>query len=390
MSVRPRGALDTAFARVGDALAANLEDGLDIGASVALIVENRVVVDLVGGFEDLGRARPWRADALAHLWSVTKAVSATLVARRVDQGAFDYEDRIAADWPAFAAHGKEEVTVGQLMAHQAGVPGISRPTSEADLCAHDPYVASLAAEPPLWPPGTDAAYHPVSAGQALGEYLRRVDARLAGGGRGSRGVGAQLREEITGPRALDVFIGVPEAEDPRAAQTVGGEDVIAERAARAEKHPAARDAILNPPLLPEQPNRRSWRAAEIPGGNGFATALGLASLLALLIDRRAGLASAEVLARATAPRVDGPDRLVETPLRLSAGFMLNQDLDVGGLFGPTPSSFGHTGWGGPIAFVDPEARAAFAFLPNHMLPEGPDHERRRRRLVEAMYADLAG
>lgn len=390
MSGAPRGRLDSAFARLGDAFAAHLQEGLDVGASLALIVENRVVADLVGGFEDAQRRAPWRDDALTHLWSVTKAVSATLVARLVETGAVDYEDRIAADWPAFAAEGKDAVTLGQLLAHQAGVPGISRPTSEADLCAHDGYVAALAAEAPLWTPGTDAAYHPVSAGQALGEYLRRVDARLAKGRRAPRRVGAMLREEITGPRALDIHIGLSEQDDPRATQTIGGEDVIEERAARAETYPAARDAILNPALLPEQPNRRSWRAAEIPGGNGFATARGLAGLLAAAIDRKAGLLSEEVLGRATAARVNGPDRLVETPLHLSAGFMLNQDLETGGLFGPTASSFGHTGWGGAFAFADPEARAAFAFLPNQMLPEGDAYEARRRGLLQALYAGLLG
>lgn len=388
MSGRVRGKCDAAFAGVAEALAQSLDEGVDVGASLAVIVENSLVVDLVGGFEDAQRLAPWRDDALCHLWSVTKAVSAVLAARLVEQGALDYEDRIADDWPAFAAEGKEDVTLAQLLAHQAGVPGISRPMTEADLCAGAPYDAALAAEAPLWAPGTDAAYHPISAGQALGAYLARVDQRLAKGRRAPRRLGAMLREEICGPRALDIFIGLPALEDARAVQTIGGDALVEERAVRAETYPAARDAILNPALLPEQPNRRSWRATEIPAGNGFATARGMAGLLAAVLDRRAGLLSEEVRARATDPRVQGPDCLVHTPLHLSAGFMLNQDLETGGLFGPTAGSFGHTGWGGAFAFADPEAQAAVAFLPNQMLPEGEVYEMRRRGVIEAVYAAL--
>jgi hypothetical protein len=50
--VEVQGTFDPAFEGVRDALAANLDSGADVGASVAVIVDGDVVVDIWGGHLD--------------------------------------------------------------------------------------------------------------------------------------------------------------------------------------------------------------------------------------------------------------------------------------------------------------------------------------------------
>lgn len=65
----------TCFAAVASALAGLLENG-DVGASVAVFVDDEPVVDVWGGFADADRAITWQPDTITNVWSVTKAMAA--------------------------------------------------------------------------------------------------------------------------------------------------------------------------------------------------------------------------------------------------------------------------------------------------------------------------
>lgn len=366
-----RGTTAAGYEAVRAAFEQTFAEELNVGASFAVWRDGAPLVDLQGGWTDAAKTSPWTDRSLACVWSVTKAMTAFVIARLVDRGALDFETPIAEIWPAFAAGGKERATIGHVLAHQAGVPGTVKPMTDADLLDHSPFARSLAAEPALWPPGMDAAYHPMSGGHILNEVARRVAGRT---------IGAIFRDEIAAPHALDAFIGVPEDRDADAVETIGAPGLVEERAERARRYPAARDSILNPPLLPTQPNTRAWRAGEVPAGNAMATAASLARLFDAAL--RGEVLGAETFGRAIAERVGHRDRLVETPIRLSYGFMLNDQDQV---FGPREEAFGHTGWGGAFAFADIETRFCVAFAPNLMLPEGADLSRRRRRLLDALF-----
>ena len=55
-------------------------------------------------------------------------------------------------------------------------------------------------------------------------------------------------------------------------------------------------------------------------------------------------------------------------------------------FGPNPHSFGHFGTGGAVGFADPDARVAFGYVMNHVIPRW--QSTRNRALIEAVYAML--
>ena len=137
------------------------------------------------------------------------------------------------------------------------------------------------------------------------------------------------------------------------------------------------------------PNARTWRAAEIPAANGHSDARSLALVYGALA--RGGsigehvLLSPPTLARATAVRFDGVDACSQAPTVFAAGYRIGA---IG--FGPHAGvgHFGHTGWGGSVAFADPQHRLGFAYVTNRLLGFDDGVDPRRARLLDAVYAAL--
>src|SRR6186997_3629976 len=120
------------------------------------------------------------------------------------RGWLDYEARVASYWPEFAQHGKESITVRQLLAHQAGLFAFGEPVDRATIADLDRLAVVLARQKPAWEPGTRQAYHAISLGFYEGELLRRVDPQ-------HRSLGQFFQDEIASPLGLDVYIRLPES-----------------------------------------------------------------------------------------------------------------------------------------------------------------------------------
>jgi CubicO group peptidase (beta-lactamase class C family) len=112
------GQVDTGWKGVCDAFEANFAAGEEVGAGVAVYHRGRKVVDLWGGHFDRARTVPYRDDTLQLVFSTTKGVTAIALAMCAQRGLLDYGERVSTYWPEFAAHGKGEVTVAQLLSHQ--------------------------------------------------------------------------------------------------------------------------------------------------------------------------------------------------------------------------------------------------------------------------------
>lgn len=367
------GSFDPAFSSLRDAFAQSFDDGLEIGASVAVTVNGRMVANLWGGVADPATQTPWTADTLVNVWSVTKGVMALAIAILIERGKLEYRQTVASVWPEFAAQGKAAITLDQIMSHQAGLDGLDVPMTLDQLYAWTPYVDALAAMAPLWEPGSRCVYHALSYGHLAGEVLRRVD---------GRSVGQFVRDEIAGPLDAAFHIGLPAPLDPRAARLTEGpraSEWVADRLAGPYPH-----SCQNPTLSATQPNDRAWRAAEIPGGNGHATAAALATIYGAMVRQDQPILQPDTLAKATAIRFDGIRADTQSRSVWGAGFQM-QEAE----FGPRADkdSFGHGGWGGSFAFADPKARIGFGYVTNHLLGFD-DRDPRRSRLIEAVYDAL--
>src|SRR5678815_833567 len=161
------GRVAAGFEPVRERFAANFlrdDSCREVGAALTVFHGERCVVDLWGGYADAASVHPWRNDTLLNVYSTTKGIVATCIALLVDRGVLSYDDTVASVWPEFAQHGKQHVTIAQLLSHQAGLPAFERPTSLEDLYDWHARCAALAAQKTRWTPGEKTAYHPITFG----------------------------------------------------------------------------------------------------------------------------------------------------------------------------------------------------------------------------------
>lgn len=372
------GRADPAFAALAAEFERNFAERGDVGAALAVVRDGEVVVDLWGGSRDAAGAQPWRADSVVNVWSTTKAVTALCFAMLVDRGQAAYADPVARWWPEFAAEGKGDITIDQLLSHQAGLCSFTTPAVVADYYDQPRAAARLAAQAPLWPPRSRSGYHAISIGTLANELFRRIE---------GRSLGAFVVEELSGPFGLDLTLGLPVSEEGRRAEMIAPPE-LGTSSMVPEMNASQIAAYTNPPMEPLLPNTADWRACEIPSANGFSNARSLAKLFGgvanggVLDGRR--LLGPDTIAQATTLRIEGVDEVLGVPARWAAGFLLNTD----GLYGPEPLAFGHSGWGGSFVMVDPVRRTAVSYTMNRM---GTDlvGDPRDVALIAAAYEGLA-
>src|SRR5262249_5046498 len=146
----------------------------EVGASVCVIHDGQVVVDLWGGLADRRAGTPWQRDTIGVVFSCTKgavALSAHLLAAR---GELDLDAPVARYWPEFAQADKAAIPVRRVLMPRAGPPAIRAPLRIGGLYDWDYMTEMLAAEPPFWPPGTRQGYQAVTFGHLVGEVIRRI------------------------------------------------------------------------------------------------------------------------------------------------------------------------------------------------------------------------
>ncbi len=365
------GDVEAGFERVREAFGGNFEHGGDVGAALCVYRHGRKVVDLRGGLADAGAGRSWARDTLQLVYSATKAATATCAHLLAQRGELDLDQPVASYWPEFAAAGKAEIPVRWLLSHRAGLPVIDRPILLDALLAWDPMTAALAAQRPVWEPGTAHGYHGRTYGWLVGEVIRRVS---------GRSVGTFFADEIAGPAGLDFFIGLPAAERGRVSQLViddppGPETVAAIPIEQVpEQFRPLLAAFSDPASLMNRAfglsvpdidfNSPAAQAAEIPSSNGICTADGLARLYAGLIGEVDGvrILDPDATAAAAAEQAAGTDQVLLVPTRFASGFMLpTSESPLGG-----PSSFGHPGRGGSLGYADPDSGIAFGYVVSHI------------------------
>jgi CubicO group peptidase (beta-lactamase class C family) len=385
------GEVAAGFEPVREAFAANFVRHGDIGAAVCVYRNGRPVVDLWGGVSDVDTSRPWSRDTLQLVYSATKGATATAAHLLVQRGVLDLDAPVAEYWPEFAANGKADLPVRWLLAHQAGLAALDRPVPLSEALAWEPMVAALAAQRPLWAPGTAHGYHGRTWGWLVGEVIRRVSGRTPG---------RFFAEEIAAPVGIDFFIGLPARERKRVSRMEYKQPEVDLTAAPSESIPgelrdlvaAWRDpnSLSNRAFAVTDPaeidfNSPEVQAAELPASNGIGTAHGMARMYAALIGDVDGvrLFSPGTLELATAEQASGVDQVILMPSRFSSGYMLPTETNA--MVGQ--KSFGHTGRGGSLGFADPEHGIAFGYVMNHIIERADDV--RADLLVEAVRKSLA-
>ena len=283
---------------------------------------------------------------------MTKEVIVVAMHMLVERGLIEIDAPVARYWPEFAANGKATLPVRYVLDHRAGLPIVEDawPGLAYDWMR---MTAALAAQRPMWPPGSTLCYHATTHGFLMGEIIRRVTGKLPGD---------FVRDEICTPFGIDWHLGLKPDEEARAAEFVAS--------------PTWRTMNADPQgmfarawrIFPETElfNSTEWRRGQVPsaGGHGNARALArLAGILACggeLNGQR--LLKPSTLDAAVVEQWDGLE-LVGRHLRLGLGFLLNC---AGTPMGSNPRAFGMFGAGGHVAIADPDRRIGFAYNMNRM------------------------
>jgi len=362
------------FEGAATAFMVNFQEELELGAQFCAYRNGELLLDLKGGWTDRQKQTLVTDDTLFSVYSSGKAMAALAIAFLVDQDKIGYDQRLTTFWPEFGQNGKDTVTVGQVMSHQAGLSGISNPEWTAeDWYDWDKTCSELARQEPLFPPGTACGYHPNTFGFLAGEIAKRVDGRT---------IGQILREEFCRDHDIDVWIGLPESEHARCVSMVKpksppnlGEITTAKRFAFLSKGSAPRGNISR------------WRQAEFAGSNCHATAKGLARMMQVVIngkiDETVFLAE-DAVAKLRLPRISGQNLILPFETTYTAGLLQNAPNLF---YGPNPETLGHSGWGGSCVFADPLTGLHGAYVMN---VQNSDllGDARPRRIIDALYECL--
>lgn len=370
-----------ALARVRTAFEENFSLGRECGAELSIWQDGREVLNLRRGHRDSGRSLPWQNDTLTLVWSATKGPASACVLRALRDSGRDPSLAVADLWPEFAAAGKGDLTVEDILSHRAGLCAVG--DRSVDALDHDAVARALAAQTPLWKPRSAHGYGPRAYGYLAGEIVRRLTGIP---------LGRFWREAIADPLGLDFWIGLPgdlhsrtaDIVPPRAA-ALTGERTEFERAF-AEPGSLTNMAFSTPVGLSgiSVMNTPAVRSASLPALGGIGSAHALAAFYSAVLDGSAGLDVSDLTLR----RVNGDDLVLKLDTAFSLGFMLDpldDGIKVRRTFGPAVSAFGHPGAGGSLAFADPANGIAFAYVMNQMEPGALPRER-TRRLVNALYA----
>ena len=287
--------------------------------------------------------------------------------RLADRGAFRFSDRMSDHVPEFARHGKREITILQLITHQAGFPNAEAPARAwHDRKALRSAVCDFTLE---WTPGSRVSYHGLSAHWVLAVLIESL-------------TGEDFRRHLTAsviePLGLtrELFIGLPPSEDGRVS------DMHFDSGAGTDGQPL------------DDANNETWRRGGAPGGGGYGTARGMTTLYQMMLadgvfDGRR-IVSPRMLAYALRNHTgDRPDQFMGMPMHRGLGPHLRGTTEnirgLGAL--ASPRTYGHGGVGSSYCWADPESGVSFAYLTNMRAGE-PWHTERLDRVSNLVHAAI--
>ncbi|MFE3519343.1 serine hydrolase domain-containing protein [Streptomyces sp. NPDC059166] len=358
------------FRPVVEAFADTVADPESSGAALAIRHRGVEVVNVWRGVADARDGRAWDERTPSVLFSSTKGLASLTVAWLVEQGRIDLETPVAECWPEFGVHDKQALTVGDLLAHRAGLYSPDEDITLDEVLDGRAFAARLAAQKPRWIPGEAHLYHGVTWGPLVRETVLRAT---------GLDLPAVFREMTGTESPADITLQATDAEIARVThlRTSPEHDVMGAKMAEMFAGDAGalrffttggafplgyvtEDGGLNDPRV---------QKAGLVSATGIGTAAALARVWSSAItptDGQQRLLSDRGVALLTRERSGGPgafDANNAGPFhRWGAGVQLFSDA----LPLLTKDSFGHDGAGGQAGFADPQHQVGFGYLTNRM------------------------
>lgn len=371
-----QGTCSARFDAMRDILSDNINAGLDVGASLAVVHRGEMVVDLWGGWTDPERTRPWQSDTITNVWSSTKTQMALCALMLADRGLLDLDAPVAQYWPEFSHNGKEGVRVKHLLSHTSGVSGWDQPVTVEDLYDWEKSTSMLARQAPWWEPGTSSGYHALNQGHLVGEVVRRITGKK---------LGAFFRDEVATPLDLDFHIGLDEADFERVANVIPPPPLPFDMA-QLDPESVLVKTFTGPAPTAETAWTPSWRTADIAAANGHGNARSLAWAQSAITNggmvRGRRFLSPATIARIFEVQASGVDQVLMMPVTFGIGYALPNEA-IPHL--PADRRLCYWGgWGGSIVINDLDLEMTIVYVMNNML-EGLVGDQRGTALTLAAF-----
>ena len=281
------------------------------------------------------------------IFSASKVMTTVVTHLLEERGLLHVGDRVCEYIPEYAAHGKQVITIEQLLSHRAGVPNLPADAFDLDRFSNrELMLEMLCAAKPRSRPGKLLSYHAVSGGFIVAEIVRRVT---------GRDIRTVLRQEILKPLGFrwgnygvsPRDVGRVTLSYPTGPPALPPLSTVLERALG-----------LPPDEVTVRSNDRRFLTGVVPSGNVVTTANEFSRFFELLLagGELGGVRILEprTIRRAISERAFREiDFSLVAPLRHASGFMLG--ASAFSLFGPdTDEAFGHLGFTNVLGWADPE------------------------------------
>jgi uncharacterized protein YbbC (DUF1343 family)/CubicO group peptidase (beta-lactamase class C family) len=329
------------------AVEAAIRAGETPGAVVLVGHRGQVVLRQAFGHRSLAPPQPMTPEAVFDIASLTKVVATTpAVLQLIEQGRLQLDAPANRYWPAFKGHGKDRITVRQLLTHYSGLrPGL---LPKPAWSGYDGALKRIAADTPPHPPDARFIYSDLNF-IILGELVRRVSGLP---------LEEYSRRNIFDPLGMkDTGFKPPQALHQRLALTMEG------------SHGVAHD-----------PHTR--RMGGVSGAAGlFSTADDLARFAQTILNagRNSGRKilspeTVKTMTQANSPAGKLPAKGLGWAIS-SPGGSWSELMPAG--------SFGHKGFTGTMIWIDPDTQTYLIVLSNRVYPDG---EARPETLRDKLFA----
>ncbi|ARU57921.1 MAG: beta-lactamase family protein [Pseudomonadales bacterium] len=281
------------------------------------------------------------------LFSASKAITALLMHMLVEDGLVNLLDPVSYYLPEFAAKGKRNITIHQILSHRGGIPRLAADTPVETLWDEDRVWQLLCDAKPLSSSGNELSYHALTGGFVMGRVLEKV-----------AGINIQqyLDKKIRDPMDMTYFTyGTPAANRHKLATNYATGPrptfpvtIVVKRALGADIGTV--EQVVNSP---------EWYSSIMPAGNLVGTSEEISRFYQMMLNggewQGKRICKEDTIRRAVQEYGTLQfDRTLMIPMRYSAGLMLGGNPI--GMWGKNSRhAFGHIGLLNKLCWAD-EAR----------------------------------
>jgi len=329
------------------------------GAVIVVGVGDKVVLrEAYGERAVLPSRGPATIETIYDAASLTKVMAtAVAIQQLVERGLIDLDKPAAAYWPAFAANGKADITVRQLLTHYAALPaGIPTRAWSGTEGALDAIVALK----PVAPPGSRFIYSDVDF-IVLGELVRRVSGQT-----------------LDTYAAANIF------------RPLGMRDTGFQPPAALKNRIAPADLERGELRWGEVQDPIAFRMGGVAGHAGVFTTADDLTLFARMMASGGTKGGPAVLRPQSIATMIRPQSPPGGPALRGLGWDI--DSPYSGFLAPSfsPRSFGHTGYTGTALWIDPDTQSFLIVLSNRLHPNGKGNILPMLRRIATVAGAMAG